>query len=570
MESVYDKILKSRPNTFVVFGQSGPKDVGFSPIPFSASGNAYGYGHFLPGGLSGYSYGSGGGLLFNGKFCSDPRDGGQGSIEMIRMREYGYSTGQGEFVFHIPNFMTLMKSDVANGETEMVLAVYNQEVLRFEVPTGPGVEHIVLNVDGLRVSVVVNGVVHHSVIPEEEEFTGSSSILTLSQNCRLWGVVVRPGSVSDEYCQEIAELINSFPAPAEAEFPFNPTTFVYDSTLVNDALVFRLEDLTYPEAPEEGLMFNGSTMEDIDTDYTDGWLNIPETEELSKVIIEKSLVAPVIIGSGFEPPEEVEIDMEEEDAEALPPQSSIDGYEDYAIIADHADDIVQVHRLRQDEIGSPERVLIFHPDPIGNDQIERSMTLRFLPEEVSIDSTSSPDRRMIIGDGTFIGQPSLFRGGFAGQSTILPDAEATDPEEYPNAYGGWFYLAKGSAQTLLSNGSFIISVNATNGLTMTGVTQMKVDGSTYTSGNLTDGWHHLAFIPSFKSNAPINVSQAGGKAIVYSFSLFYETSPADYIGKVYNNFVNPPSVSPTTPDNLSISDAGVKIYSHDWSISSAD
>lgn len=567
MENVYDKILMSRPNTFLVFTQSGAKSVGYSPMEHLTSGIQYGYGHFLPGRPSGFAYGEGT-VTFTGKFCSSPLDDGKGSVEFIRMSEKRYDTGT-DLLMMIPNFLALTRINSAT-KAEMELLIYNTPAMRFEVSMAPSLEHIVVNVDGLRVSVVVNGEVHHTVIPEDVPFNGASTVVLMVSSSRLWGAVVRPTSVSDEYCREVSGLVNSFPEPAEAELPFNPTTFVYDSSLVSDSLVFRLEDLTYPEAPESDLMYNGSTMEDIDADYTEGWLNIPDTEAYSKLIIEKDLVAPAVVGSEFDPPPELEVDMEEEEGEALPLQRSIDGYEQFSIIADDADDVVSIHDLNQNTIGSPERVLVFHPDPVGNDEIGRSMTLRFLPSEISIDSTTVPDRRMIIDSGRFIGKPKLFRGGFCGESTILPDSEATTDDEYPKAYGMWVYLNGTSAETLATNGTFTITANANTSLTFTGVSQMRVNSNSYTSGVLNKGWNHIAFIPSFPSNAPISVTPDGGRAIVYSFSLFYQESPADYLGKIYGNFVSPAAIRPTTPDSLSISDTAPRVYAHDWSISSAD
>lgn len=598
MENVYDRILRTRPNTFVVFSGSGRREAGFSPMPVSTTGSlTYPQRAIVPGRLSYVATSSSNAWVnFNGELCKDPRSGGAGSVEMVRMSNGQFNvSGGGEVMSTTPSdeggqFLYLGETHSPTG-SEMFLRTFDStEILRFRVPHVYGLQHLVVNVDGLRVSVIVNGVVHHATIPEELEFIPvESTRISVRSGALLWGAAVRPQSVSDEYCREVSELLHSFPKPEEAEFPFRPVTFVYNPSEINDALTFNLEDLSYPDSPEESLMYNGSTMEDIDADYTEGWLNIPNPEDYTNVLIERTLVKPVVLGSEFEEPTELEVDLSEEEGESLPIQTPIDGYEEYSIIPDDQDDIVRIYSLNQGVIGSPEKVLVFHPDPIGNDEIGRSASIRFIPDEASLDSTSEPNRKVGLDkSGFFVGVPSLFRGGYVGPSVVMPvsppavgpspedeepeevEGDAPEESEVPQAYGMWVYISGSSSAVLATNGTFVLTKSASNNLTWGGISQVVLDGASYSSGVVSQGWHHIVFIPTVKVNSAVLVTPSGNTIVVYAFSIFHEESPESYINKVYHSHVNPPAIRPSTPDTLGIHEAGADIYTHDWSISSAD
>jgi len=556
MENVFDKILKSRPNTFIVFGSSGPIVMGVSPMPHSAAGLSYSSGHFLPGGLSGYATGAGA-LTLNGKLCSSPHEGGHGSIEMIIMKNEFNSTST-DTIVDIPNFLSLTRwSEGLN--SSYIMTVMGEEVINVPTSPVPGLQHLVINIEGQLASLIVNGKTYSGMMSEESVFAGADHSEIIPGGDRLWGVVIRPVSISEEYCHEIVELINSFPQPAEAEAPFNPVTFVYDHHSVRDSTVFRLEDLSYPDVPEESMMYNGSKMSEMEVAYTEGWLNIPDTEFMKYLIIDTEVVEAAVIGSEFEGS-----DVTEE-------SSSIDGFEEFSTFSSPNDGVVEISNLNQEVIGSPERVLVIHPSSLGFDDVPRSMELIFTPEVVSIESTSIPDRDVVVDpSGTFIGQAQQFSGGFRGVSTILPDDDFEVDSVYPQAYGMWVYLAGGSVSNLATNGTFSIKSAADTSLTIASISYTYVDGTLYTSGPVGVGWHFISFIPSSGTNLSITVGAASSSNIIYTFSLLHAPTPTAYMTSLYRSYVNPVSIRPTTPDTMSILDSGADIYSHDWSISSAD
>lgn len=568
---VFNEILRSSPNTFTIFTQDGPVESGKAPMPHSSTLN-FEEGSLLPGRLSTYGVGNGH-LNYTGRLCTSPFNEGHGSIELIRGVEDAFSGSSGNIV-NVPDFLSLDRSrSVTSGipKSTYTLSVMGEALYTYEASAAPIVEHIVINIAGTMVTLIVNGEPHTVEIPDYLTFTSADNPSICPASGRLWGVSIRTEPLDVEYCSRIYELIKNFPSVLKAEERFLPASFVFDRATLEAQHEYRLEDLDYENEPKADAMRNGMELQDQDMTYMVSYLNMAYSEDSDWAVVDSENVEPVIVG-----------DMSE-------------GYEDHELYASYpaqGKDVVAFTDLNKEINGDPSQVYLFFPLPTNTTTNPvLSMNMTFTDSTPNTYSTSQPDRTALYDPATnlFISPRnySLLNGGVRGAVTILADDSAStegldayDPEmdDDPNveivteatapvAYGGWFYISSTSTGTLFQTSGMTVSIGTDKSLSGTGTASVYVDGTT-ASGPVAPGWRFIAAIPA----TPDIVETVVGNdtVLTHSFSEYAAPNPASYMGDLYLAYVDPMEVKANESDQFAITHSGGRVYAHDWSISPAD
>lgn len=550
MSDVFSKILQTRPNTFVTFTGTGAVSSGVSPLPYTTTGLTYGTTHLMPGGLSGYATGSGS-ITFNGRILSNLHEGGKASIELFITSDPNF-TGSAR-ILHIPGLFSVGAYPASTGG-DGVKTMFTFE----ELPDAGafvshyGTNHVVLGIDGENLTLTVNGNPLDFSIPDDFVFTGAESVIVKPGGGMLWGVVIRPDTTPVEYLKQISELINAHPHASQADEAFNGTSFEFDKSNIDYISKIDLEDADWGDNPEVSSIYNGSpgiASEAGSAELFYGKLPIVDTTGMNSVMTESQGIYLALGG-------DLRADGSTDEIQLLSAVVNVDS---------------TVNVINKSLIGEPEEFILQSRPTIVPFLGSVFGSVYLLPSSPSIVSTSSPDRRATLETGSAIlgwSNCSFFAGGLLKRAFIEPDADATVVAEYPEAYGMWVLV--NSAGNLAKSTSFDVSINASLNIITTGVSSKYVDGVVYTTGALSKGWHFVSFIPTTKNNARIELGTVSATNVIKSFSCYYEPAPVSYMLNLYKNYVDPISVKPTTPDTMAITESSYRIYSHDWSISSAD
>lgn len=551
MRDVFNRIIRSRPNTFVTFS-TAPVSSGISPIPHSATSLSYKTAHVLPGELSSVAHGTGS-ITFNGRVCRSPMDGGTGSIEIIRTPSPDAYQSASETVINIPGVGTVVRvssSSITSNPAEYTASGPGWSVSNKD-GAGVGVEHVVLNINGDSVSLIVNGERATVDIDDISSITDISSVQVFPASGFLWGVSLRPTTLPEEYIEDIVTLINSFPTPAEADAQFEPDSFYFDKSMLNSSVVTSMEDIDFESDPRRAQMYSGSDASishlTTDQELVTGMLQAINIESVGNVMAECKGLSCELVGDA--------------ETDTTPRR----------IVLDHRSSS-PLTSLNKATVGEPSRVSI-SVDDSEEESVEIDMNLYMLPSVTQVRCESTPDRVATIPVGSaLVGWTgsSLFSGGLWGNAFIEPDTNALDSTEYPVAYGIWVLVSR--AGSLLKSSSFNVSLNASLQIVSTGISSVYLDGVSYTASSaVPKGWHFISIIPTAKSNVRIEVGEVGAsKSIIRSFSSYLTPSPASYMNTAYRNYVDPPSIKTTNTDTLSIVEVSNSVYEHDWSISAAD
>ena len=541
--NVYDRILQTRPNTFVTFGPSGTVESGNGPLSHSAQGLSYSNGHILPGAPSWYAHGAGS-LVFDGRFCQAPDNGGSGSIQVIAAVDE-FANDSAVSIIDLDGILSVSRvTNVLNSGTRYIMTPDYGSPVILEVDSSPSVDNISVSINGSTAVLSVNELTTFATLESGLYTQGCNRVVvTPSVSGKLWGVVIRPTSIAQNYSDDVYSLITSFPLPQEAEEPFSPTTFVFDRNNLNYEELMRLEDISFDGSPEEVYLYNGSELPPMDITETVGYLNLPSFEDVHNVLFDTRGIWATLSGDITETPV----------GESVGPK------------------VFPIYPLNKAVNGEPEGLHVYYDTEgvLGGSPI--SLNLYLLPDVVTMVSPSMPNRTADISvTSTFVGKPdlNLFGGGLVGEAYINPDVEAEDVVNYPQAYGMWVYID--SPGNLARNSVFDISVDAARSVITTGVADVYVNGIDYTSGAVSVGWNFISFIPAAPSNEVVTVGDLASTNIVYTFSEFGVATPSAYISSIYGRYVDPPSIRGVETSNVIVGDVESRVYAHDWSISSAD
>ena len=562
MIDVFNRILQTKPNTFITFNGSAPVSSGFSPMPYTTTGLTHATTDILPGGLSGVAR-STGSITFNGKIANDIANGGSFSVEMIYTThpdQYGNTVSGSSPVVNVAGVGTVVKTMqgvnyIGSYGTALSTTAGNatSNALSLEM----GTVHFVLNVDSSGVSTFINGVEHRVELDGTQDFKNINSVTAYPSGSDLWGVVIRDRPLEKAYIDEISNLVKSYPTAAEADAEFNATSFDFDKVNVEHVAKFRLDDMHFEDNQFSALLYNGSDDPALfmsDEDDHVGTLPAFDGDLVKYAYAEGRGGSVSLLG-------------EDQDSD-LETWNKVD----LTLSSTTCSPVVSVAPLAS----SPSKVMFSRTldETASGGAIGATVTL--LPEVVKIRSSSMPDRVATV-DTTgavkaLIGQEGrpFNAGGVLGRVYIEPDSQATVSTEYPEAYGMWVHVSRAGA--LVTSSAINISLSSTLSLTRSGVSSTYVDGVVYSSGNLSRGWHFISFIPTAKSNNRIALGSpaSADSNVIGTFSMYYATSPASYMSSVYGNYVNPKSVRPVTSDSLNITEFANRVYAHEWSISSGD
>lgn len=523
---IFTRILRSRPNTFTTFNATGPVENGFSPLSQSLT-PAVERGTIVPGGLTYNARATATTLTYTGRVFSDPEKGGSGSIEMILRSPAPSQTVT--TIVDIPQSLNM--SIGPDGYILTLKSVSGNSVVTAPRPSVPSVDHVAVNVNGGSASMVINGNSYYVAVPPEMP-GGDGVSIGGPADMRIWGVVIRPHQVAEEYCKEITKMLASFPKPSEADQPFAGVSFHYDFDSLSFLSRIELQDIDYSDPALSSVMYNGY----------DGDTEIPPDKFYSPIPSVVETVDTVAVRSN-----RVLMTLVSELGDAFvstPGVTSIGTF----------DAVAHSSLIGVDLEVSPDNGIPMH----GSIGVSEG-PMKIIPDSSPDQSSTITSPSNIIGDGR------LFHGGLDGNATVDPDADAIDSTDYPEAYGLWVLLS--SPKTIVSAPGMSIAYGT--GITSSGTSSVYVDGAPYTSGSVSPGWHHIAFIPSAKQNSSISIN-AGGGTVVHSFSKYYAPSPASYIADIYPSYVDPKVIKHNSNDSLSISDSATRIYSHDWSITAVD
>lgn len=558
MSDVFNKILRTIPNTFVTFTGTAPVSSGFSPMPYTATGLTYSTTHLLPGGPSGCAKGSGS-ITFNGRLGLSPTNGGSFSVEAF------ITTGVNAFDASTTNQTIIdiggsvvLKRDYRSDSNFQAHAMYHIDIDGVSINAlvdNHGMEHICVSVEGRKISIIINGESFSGTLNDTTALPDPAYVSVFPDQGMLWGVVLRNTPTQIEYAHEIAELISAFPTPAEADEEFNATTFDFDKSYLQYLDLINLEDVDFLDSPVEGQLFNGSSTNSLtdDTPVTiTGVLPLNSPDLVDRFMLEVEGMDVSLTG------ENKEVD----DATTANEQFAGGGkVTDTTMFTfdDTTNGLLSGVKITPSEIESSGGSLKFK--------------LYTFPASPQVISSSTPDRVATISadsDVTMLGDAGspLFAGGLMGRAYVEPDASATASSEYPLAYGMWVMV--NSAGNLAKTTAVNISVNASLNIVFTGASNVYVDGSAYTTGAVTKGWHYISFIPTAVTNERFEIGATGSNNVIKTFSLYYAASPSGYMQSLYKNYVDPKSVRPVTPDIMAIVESSTRVYSHEWSISSAD
>ena len=558
MKHVFDRIFNTRPSTFTIFKPSSIVEMGISPMASSATGVSFVTDKaILPAKTSTCIQGSGS-LTYSGRICNSPWAGGSFSLEFIRSPNRNHNELFTETVATVTGLLTLTLTGDALGTRYSLNVLGNTSLVEIEISTASGPDHVVINMQGDTFGLIVNGDSRLAEIDEElsTPFTAANSASIFpSTNGLLWGSVLRGTSVEWEYCKEVSDLVKDFPLPSEADALFNSQTFVFTRDRMNTLNNYNLEDIEFPDFPDSDNMINGGVLSDPEWEsITGAFLIGDDAVDVSGFMAVDRGLNPTIIGG---------LSLDNTD----PLLFSKDIYNTSLI-----------EPWDQSSNGEPEFVYLSNPS-LTTYETPVSLDIRMLPAEPTMNSDNAPDRvaKFVIGSSGIVGlkDAGLLEGGAYSTIptgiSIQADAEAELPENYPEAYGMWIFMSRQSAtlRTLFSSTGMSLSLSTTHTLTKTGLGNVYVDGVLYSSGALTTGWHFISFIPTTKAN---NTIYLGGSAdvLIYSFAMYYLESPSGYMNTLYRMHVDPPEVRPATSDTISVSEGATKVYTHDWSISSAD
>ena len=501
-------------------------------------------GHMVPGSLTYNAIMSATTLTYSGKVFYTPESGGSCSIEMIIQAP---PSGQSARLVDIPGSLTVDIGSTAVPESNLV----DRYTITSISPSGTSsasvrsypiasVDHVVVNVNGGSSELIVNG--RRVTVGNVPDMPPASQVkIGGTAAMRLWGAVIRPNVLPEDYCEEIYDLLRRYPLPSEADAALDAASFRFTHDDIEFDRSVNLEDINYSDPSYSSVMFNGYDG-DVELPTETFYERIPTFgEELDGgVVIESNRVA-------------MKVYAENGEVEA---SSGEIGYSE----------ILEIPSSYGPVIGADISVLASNDEPIHT-------KIGFVRTVPSVTSLSMPGHSATIEYGSkLVGEKRQFGGGLVGKVTI-ESSEIPEPDEFgqivdqsPEAYGLWVYLQ--SSGTILTGSGFSVSAGA--GITATGVSNLRVNGSTPPS-TLSPGWYHIAFIPTTKSNSPVVVGSATSSFVLYSFSKYYAPNPSTYINRTYSEYVDPADVTASGgAGEISISDSGARVYSHEWSIQAAD
>lgn len=548
----------------VTFSAGGPVANGVSPLPYTVTGSPqYVSDHILPNGLSHVLTGTAATLTFPGKLMKHPLSGGSCSVEFILSPPTSYSA-QG-VVVTIPNILELSFSSYSTDPPLLPAPCYTLSVagVQFGINFGAssaGADHIVINIDGPDVTLIVNGEESKGEIPEDLAIVNeyvSGLMLSVSTGVKLWGVAVRPSTVMTDYAQEVTDLVRSFPTPAEADAPFRPVTFDFDKENVDYTELVSLDDVRFGGEPLASNFYNGSRK----------WPESDPTSPPPRVSGE----IPITDATG------IEYTLSEGNLGAVSILSDLmnpDGQSGTIPVVNTNTFDSKVVPLNRVTNGDPSAVIIdLNPSMLSKVSSSEMVTnLGFLPSVISVPSTSMADRTATLDPtGSGIrgrsGAP-LMNGGLWGRAYIEVDPSAASASDYPEAYGSWVSVGDALVNVAKTSG-FTVTVSASGVMTATGTSGVYVDGILKSSGStLSKGWHFIMLVPSVKSNLRIeigSVPSGNTSGVVKSFTCYYLPAPASYAESLYRMYVDPPKIRPSIPDSFTLSESTTRIYSNDWS-----